>query len=173
MTCALTNRYLGKCGCICWKCCISRILAVSAATRTRFLISFYIHLFVVHLFAIMNTRRTSSQRGAARKGPSGDYEDVPRVVVVMLLDGNMMFPGSAQVVTACRMAWDVDGQGRPGPDNITIVIAELDKVRGRYNEGGIGEMLADESLAWLYLLAAGYEHPEEVELIMSSFPTME
>ena len=34
-------------------------------------------------------------------------------------------------------------------------------------------MLTDESLAWLYLLAAGYEHPEEVNLIMDNFPTME
>jgi len=107
------------------------------------------------------------------KGPDDGYASVPRVVVVMLLEGTEMFPESGQIVSACRMAWDVDGEPVAGPDCITLVVAELDKVRQRYNAGNIEDVLADESLAWLYLLAAGYEHPEEVDRIMGSFPTIE
>ena len=46
-------------------------------------------------------------------------------------------------------------------------------MRARYNRGGLEEVLSDESLAWLYVLAAGYEDPEEVDRIMESFPTIE
>ena len=71
------------------------------------------------------------------------------------------------------MVLSCDGGYVEGPDNITLVVAELDKVRELYNRGGMEAVLRDESLAWLYLLAAGYSDPEEAREIMGSFPTME
>ena len=46
-------------------------------------------------------------------------------------------------------------------------------MRALYNRGGIEAVLADESLAWLYLLADGYKDPEEVDRMAGAFPTME
>ena len=93
--------------------------------------------------------------------------------MVVLLEGTIMFPENERIVSTCRMHWKVDEAYVDGPDRIMLVVAELDKVRARYNDANIEDVLADESLAWLYLLAAGYKHPEEVNRIMDSFPTIE
>ena len=111
--------------------------------------------------------------GVVGKGSDDTYGTIPQAVVVVLLEGSEMFPDSDQVVTPCRMRWDLRGGELDGPDRMVIVAAELDKVRELYNRGGLEEVLFDESLAWLYLLAAGYKDPEEVHRIMESFPTIE
>ncbi|MBQ9044093.1 MAG: PD-(D/E)XK nuclease family transposase [Eggerthellaceae bacterium] len=109
------------------------------------------------------------------KGREGDYGSAPQVVAVMLLEGSVLFPEEGRFLTACHMGWDFgDGRLSAGPDRIVLVLAELDKVRERYNGGGgMDEVLADESLAWLYMLAGGYEDPEEMGMMAESFPTME
>ena len=107
------------------------------------------------------------------KGPRHNYSDIPQVVVVVLLEGNTMFPDNDQFVTSARMRWDAPSLADSGPDNITLVVVELDKVRARYNIGNLKDVLADESLAWLYLLANGYKNPEEMGKMSESFPTME
>ena len=119
------------------------------------------------------------------KGLDDSYSAIPQVAVVVLLDGSTLFPDSDKMINVCRMRWDAQlAPDRPqspggtmgsaaGPDNITIVVAELKKVREKYNSSNVDDALADEATAWLYLLAAGYEHPEEVKRIMEHFPTME
>ena len=112
---------------------------------------------------VENTRKQS------RKG----YHSMPHVVAIVLLEGSLLFPDRSQFLTIGRMGWRLEGEFVDGPDDITLVIAELDKVGERYNGNDISDVLEDESLAWLYLLARGYRRPEEVEQIMESFPTME
>ena len=92
-----------------------------------------------------------------------------------MLEGQKLFPGEEQFLTVCRMGWSLErGDCAEGPDGIVLVAAELDRVRERYNGGNrIEDVLADESLAWLYLLAGGYEDPKELGRMAESFPTME
>lgn len=111
------------------------------------------------------------------KGKDDSYRHMPHVVAVVLLEGSTVVPDPGRFISVCKMRWDAErplGGPLDGPDNIVVVLAELDKVRARYNDGEhMDEVLTDESLAWLYLLAIGYEDPEEVNAIMKSFPTME
>ena len=108
----------------------------------------------------------------AKNSRSG-YHDAPQVITMVLLKGSKLFPDESQFLTTCRFNWKLDSQYVDGPDCITLIVAELDKVRERYNEENIGEVLQDESLAWLYLLATGYKQPEEIDRMAESFPTME
>lgn len=107
------------------------------------------------------------------KGIDNLYISVPKVIVVILLEGCTLFPDSEQLVSLCRMTWDIDGKEEPGPDNVTIILAELDKARARYNNANIEEILADESVAWLYLLSTGYRNPEEVRKMAERYTPME
>ena len=109
----------------------------------------------------------------APKGGSDSYGDIPKVVVVVLLEGDVLFPDDEQYLSVCRMAWEVGRRSVGGPDGIVVIAAELDKVAKRYNGGSFADVLQDEALAWLYLLAEGYKHPEEADQIMDQFPTME
>ena len=57
-----------------------------------------------------------------------------------------------------------------GSDRMLFVVVELDKVKERYTVDDV-KAAADESLAWIYLLASGYKD-DETESIMGSFPSM-
>ena len=111
------------------------------------------------------------------KGRDGDYDRIPQVVVIALIDGQRLFPDGGQFLSVCRMGWNdafAPGRRADGPDDIVLIAAELDKVRELYNgAGGVDSALTDELTAWLYLLAGGYESPEEVGRMSESFPTME
>ena len=109
------------------------------------------------------------------KGRGEDYADVPQAIVIVLLEGRIMFPDEPQFLSVCRMRWRLsDGREADGPDRIVLVVAELDKVRERYNDPeNLDDVLADESLAWLYLLAVGYKDPGEVARMTEEITNME
>ena len=109
------------------------------------------------------------------KSRTDKYADIPQVVVIVLLDGQTLLPDEPQFLTVGGMRWSLEGgRSAEGPDHITLVVAELDKVRARYNNvETIDDVLADESLAWLYLLAVGYENPQEVARMSENISSME
>lgn len=63
------------------------------------------------------------------KGPNIDYATIPQVVVIVLLEGSIMFHETKRFVNTCRMWWDF-GES-VGPDRVLLIVAELDKVRAR------------------------------------------
>ena len=104
----------------------------------------------------------------------GELKDMPQVVVIVLRKGKVEFPHAEGFTRVCRLRWEGE-RGEPlGPatDRMLFVLVELEKVAKRYN--GLGEdILADELLAWSYLLADGYADEREVGKMAEAFPTME
>ena len=96
------------------------------------------------------------------KGENYDYEKLPQVIVIMLIEGHKMFKGD-QFATICRMAWEHESGTSPGSDRVTLIAIELDKVAEAYNKGITEEVLSDELNAWLYVLARGYRDQKEVD----------
>ena len=115
---------------------------------------------------------------ADRTGPGSDdsYFEMSRVVVVTLLHGRTLFPDDPRIVSVGTLRWGSAGDNPPttslATDRMALILVEMEKISERYNIGS-REVLSEEPLAWLYLLAKGYRNPQEVEAIMSAFPTME
>ena len=104
------------------------------------------------------------------KGGSGDYSDMPRIVSITLLDGYEMFEGS-DAISIGQMRWKRDNNTINGTDRMLFVIAELDKIKKCYTANGL-DGIKDEGTAWLYALANGYQSDEEMDALMSHFPTL-
>ena len=116
------------------------------------------------LFYAAHLIRTKTPRGA-----SGDsYKDMPQVVIVTLLHGQKLFPDDEQYLTMGDISWRIGGRCERATDRLLYIVVEMDKIAERYNLAS-GEVLSDESLAWLYLLAKGYSEPREVEEMASEF----
>ena len=104
------------------------------------------------------------------KGGSGDYNDLPRIVSITLLEGHKVFEGDKDLSVA-QMRWKRDRDTVDGTDRMVFVVVELDKIKKRYTEKGLGS-IKDEGTAWLYALANGYRDDEEMDGLMSDFPTL-
>ena len=103
------------------------------------------------------------------RGDSGDsYKDMPQVVIVTLLHGQILFPKDEQYLTTGDITWHIGGRCERATDRLLYIVVEMDKIAERYNLAS-GEVLSDESLAWLYLLAKGYSEPKEVDEMASEF----
>ncbi len=125
------------------------------------------------------------------KGGASNYSALPQVVVIMLVEGWNVFGGDS-FLSVGRIRWRHDGGGgteavgneerdverqpdgeyEDGSDRALYVIVELDKVKKRYTAKQ-EEVLGDESLAWLYLLAGGYRDDHGMDAMMEQFDTIQ
>ena len=69
------------------------------------------------------------------------------------------------------MRWQRDDDTVNGTDRMLFVIAELDKIKTCYTANAL-DNIKDEGTAWLYALANGYQSDEEMDALMSHFPTL-
>lgn len=108
---------------------------------------------------------------AAGTAKVNDYDSIPQVVVITLLNDTPVFPESADFVSVCGLGWH-SPEGAPiarGTDRLLFVLVELQKVR-REHPSIDGSVLADEALAWAYLLTNGYSSEGEIDAIVDEFP---
>lgn len=105
------------------------------------------------------------------KGNDKDYNEMPRVVAITLLEGRTIFDGK-EFLSDGRVRWIQGDELIDGSDRMVFILVELDKVRKCYTAND-EEVMGNESLAWLYLLAGGCCNDEETDRIVSSFPTMQ
>lgn len=96
------------------------------------------------------------------------YEDLPQVIVIILLDDAPRFPDTPEIVSRAQMKWDAESADDTEIDRIILVLVELEKFRRRYT-GLSPEVLDDESLAWMYLLTRGYESEEDMMTILDQY----
>ena len=105
--------------------------------------------------------------GTPKGGDSG-YWAAPEVAVITLYDNEAALFEGEQFLTVGRTHWEREGGCVAPRDSPLFVIVEVSKFRLRYN-GLTEEVLADEALAWLYLLSKGYESDEEVREMSERF----
>ena len=96
------------------------------------------------------------------------YEDLPQVIVIILLDDAPRFPDTPEIVSRAQMKWNAESADDTEIDRIILVLVELEKFRRRYT-GLSPEVLDDESLAWMYLLTRGYESEEDMMTILDQY----
>ena len=101
------------------------------------------------------------------KGGNEDYDEIPRVVAITLLEGRTMFEGK-EFVSNGLVRWLRGDELVDGSDRMAFVVVELDKVWERYTANS-EEIASDESLARLYLLAGGCLDDEEADRIVGYF----
>ena len=104
------------------------------------------------------------------KGGKGDYNDLPRVVSITLLEGQEVFEG-AEVLSVGRVRYKRDKATVDGTDRMLFLVAELDKIKERYTANG-QDRVEGEATAGLYALANGYRDDEEMDGLMNHFPTL-
>lgn len=106
------------------------------------------------------------------KGGDDNYSELPRIVVITLLEGRKLFEGDG-FLSVGGIRWSRGNGGMvDGSDRMVLIVVELDKVRKRYTVND-EEITTDESLAWLYLLADGYRDDDEMGVIVERFQTMQ
>ena len=106
------------------------------------------------------------------RGPRDRVATRPMHEICGLLDDPSPFPDSPDFVHLCRWYWAVDGEHVDATDRQIIVLVELDKVRGAYNELS-EDVLQDKLLAWSYLVTSGFKNESEVRSIVDSYPDIE
>ena len=108
----------------------------------------------------------------AKHAKSGTrYADMPKVIVITLLDNVSILDDSEDFVSIAKMRWGNES-GDVASDKLTFVLVELDKFRRQYDMLD-KEVLSDPTLAWLYLLTKGFKSEREVDQIMDAFPSLE
>lgn len=105
---------------------------------------------------------------------SSKLKDMPQAVVITLLDTRPLFPDSDEYFRIASLQWNQTEtqNAQLCTDRIVFVLVELDKIRRRYTSL-TEEVLNDETLAWLYLLAQGFRDEGETMEIAEKFPTIE
>lgn len=105
-----------------------------------------------------------------KKGGDDDYNDLPRIIVIALVEGHTVFEGEGFVTTG-SFRWGRGDSYMDGSDRVQVVVVELDKIKKCYTANDV-ESSGSESLAWLYLLADGYRDEVSMGEIMEYFPTI-
>ena len=99
------------------------------------------------------------------------YKDLPQAVVITLLDTRPYFSKTSEIVSTCRMQWNLDSGVVEGTDRVLFVLVDIAKAKARYTS--VEDALESEDAAWIYLLASGFRNREEVDMLAEKFPTIE
>ena len=99
------------------------------------------------------------------------YDDLPHVIVMVLLDAQRKLEGDG-IVTTASFKWQLGASSVEATDRLQIVLVDLAMARKRYNRA-VEVPAGDEMAAWLYALTRGYKEKKGLVSIMEKFPSIE